>query len=53
MSRNPVFLCSAENPCAIFVAEISHLSPCLVSLALKNPEVRKNLFKTKAKGVKQ
>jgi hypothetical protein len=48
-----LFLCRRKNPCAIFVAEISHLTPCLNRLARKNPEVRKNLFKTKAKGVKQ
>src|SRR5690349_11059384 len=45
-----LFLCRGKNPCAIFVAEISHLTPRCLGLARKNPEVRKNRSKPKSKG---
>jgi hypothetical protein len=48
----PSFLCVGQNPCAIFVREIKHSTPEEKTWRPK-PQVRKNLFKTKAKGVKQ
>jgi hypothetical protein len=51
-SADPAFLCVGQNPCAIFVREIKHSTPEQKTWRPK-PQVPKNLFKTKAKGVKQ